>query len=403
MANQEESCAGKTENTNDMQDSIKIDLEPKCQEARPCTCGSEAAAEKSECNCGGETSSCGCHAEHWISGYVNTPAGKIPQVSTKLEWADKLGSWKARWSSSRMDYTVAPRLYCVGTPNADSPVLVTANKKITFDREREQLDGLNAWVLVLDTKGVNVWCAAGKGTFGTQELIHRIAETKLNSIVTHRTLIVPQLGATGVSAHIVKKGSGFRVIYGPVRAQDIKAFLANGMQATEKMRQVNFTAKDRLVLAPIELVAAVKPTIIVFGVFFILNVIGFGHFNLIDLYTYLGAILIACVIVPLLLPWIPGRAFAFKGFLLGLLWAIGVGFLNGLPGMPSYGWLKAAAYVLIVPSISAFIAMNFTGSSTYTSPSGVNKEMRAGLPAMVIAGGLGILALIANDILTLAA
>ncbi len=169
------------------------------------------------------------------------------------------------------------------------------------------------------------------------------------------------------------------------------------------MRQVSFTAKDRLVLAPIELVAAVKPTIIVFGVFFILNVIGFGHFNLIDLYTYLGAILIACVIVPLLLPWIPGRAFAFKGFLLGLLWAIGVGFLNGLPGMPSYGWLKAAAYVLIVPSISAFIAMNFTGSSTYTSPSGVNKEMRAGLPAMVIAGGLGILALIANDILTLAA
>lgn len=400
MANQEASCAGKTQ--EETQDSIQMDSEPNCEDVQNCSCGSKAAAEKAECSCGGEASSCGCHAEHWISGYVETPAGKIPQVFTKLKWADTLGSWKARWSAFRMDYTVTPGLYCVGTPSADSPVLVTANYKMTFDRVREQLGGLNAWVLVLDTKGVNVWCAAGKGTFGTKELIHRVAETKLGSIVSHRTLIVPQLGATGVSAHAVKKGSGFRVIYGPVRARDIQAFLANDMQATEEMRQVNFTAKDRLVLAPIELVAAIKPTVIVFGVFFILNAIGFGHFNLIDLYTFLGAIFIACVGVPLLLPWIPGRAFAFKGFLLGLLWAIGVGFINGLPGIPSYGWLKAAVYVLIVPSISAFISMNFTGSSTYTSPSGVNKEMRAGLPAMVIAGGLGILALIANDIVILA-
>jgi hypothetical protein len=300
-----------------------------------------------------------------------------------------------------MDYSVAPGLYCAGVPDADSPVLVTANYKLTFDRVREQLGGLNVWLLVLDTKGINVWCAAGKGTFGTEELIRRVAETKLDSIVSHRTLIVPQLGATGVSAHAVKKGSGFRVVYGPVRAQDIKAFLANGMQATEAMRQVNFTAKDRLALAPIELVAAIKPAIIAFGVFFILNVIGFGHFSVIDLYTYLGMILIACVVVPLLLPWIPGRAFAFKGFLLGLLWAIGVSFINGLPGVPSYGWLKAAAYVLIVPSISAFIAMNFTGSSTYTSPSGVNKEMKAAVPAMAIACALGILALIASDIVKL--
>jgi hypothetical protein len=301
-----------------------------------------------------------------------------------------------------MDYKIDPGLYCVGTPGGDSPVLVTANYKMTFDRVREQLGGLNAWILVLDTKGVNVWCAAGEGTFGTGELVHRIEATDLASIVTHRTLIVPQLGATGVSAHAVKKGSGFRVVYGPVRARDIKAFLANGMQATEEMRQVNFTAKDRLVLTPIELMAAIKPFLILFGVLFILNVIGFGHYGVVDLYAFLGTILFACVLVPLLLPWIPGRAFAFKGFLLGLLWAIVVSYINGLPGMPGFSWIKTAAYVLILPSISAFIAMNFTGSSTYTNPSGVNKEMKTAVPAMAIAGGLGILVLIANDIVILA-
>lgn len=340
--------------------------------------------------------------QRWVTGYIGTPAGDIPQVSTKLEWADTLGSWKCRWSIGRMDYKVDPGLYCVGSPDSGSPVLVTANYKMTFDRVREQLAGLDVWILVLDTKGVNVWCAAGKGTFGTQELIHRIEATDLASVVSHRTLIVPQLGATGVSGHIVKKESGFKVVYGPVRAGDIREFLAKGMQATAKMRQVFFTTKDRIVLAPMELVGAVKPAIIVFGVLFILDAIGFGHYGTVDLYALLGAIFIGCVLTPLLLPWIPGRAFAFKGFLLGLLWAVGVSFINGLPGVPTYGWIKAASYVLILPAISAFITMNFTGSSTYTNPSGVQKEMKVALPAMVIAAGLGVLGLLANDIVILA-
>lgn len=369
---------------------------------QPSCCGQSEAKEGSTCGCGAKDEIGHQWEKPWVSGFIETPAGLIPQVTTKLQLADTLGSWKARWSINRMDYKVDPGLYCVGTPDGSSPVLVTANYKMTFDRLREQLGGLDAWILVLDTKGVNVWCAAGKGTFGTEELIQRIAETDLSAIVSHRTLILPQLGATGVSAHIVKKESGFKVIYGPVRARDIKAFLANGMQATEAMRQVLFTTKDRLVLTPIELVAAIKPTIIVFGILFILNAVGFGHYGLVDLYAILGTIFIGCVLTPLLLPWIPGRAFAFKGFLLGLLWAVGVSFINGLPGVPAYGWIKAASYVLILPAISAFIAMNFTGSSTYTNPSGVQKEMKAALPAMVIAAGLGVLGLLANDIVILA-
>lgn len=398
MVKQGACCTGTAENKECLKGCC-ADSDSKEQDYSCCPQNTE---QETGCGCGGENTSCGSETQHWITGHIETPSGKIPQISTKLEWADTLGAWKARWSAFRMDYMVAPGLYCVGTPDANASVLVTANYKMTFDRVREQLGGLNVWLLVLDTKGVNVWCAAGKGTFGTEELISRIAQTGLASIVTHRTVIVPQLGATGVSAHTVKKGSGFRVAYGPVRAADIREYIANGMKATEEMRQVKFTAKDRLVLAPIELVAAIKPTLIIFGVFFILNVVGFGHFSLVDLYAYLGTILIACVLTPLLLPWIPGRAFAFKGFLLGLIWAVGVSFINGFPGMPGFGWLKAAAYVLILPSISAFIAMNFTGSTTYTSPSGVNKEMKAAIPAMAIAGGLGILVLLASDIVILA-
>jgi CO dehydrogenase/acetyl-CoA synthase gamma subunit (corrinoid Fe-S protein) len=120
-----------------------------------------------------------------------------------------------------MDYKVEPGLYAVGTPDDKAPVLVTANYKMTFDRLREQLGGVSLWIVVLDTDGVNVWCAAGKGTFGTDEVVHRVKEVGLDRLVSHRTLLLPQLSATGVAAHEVKKQTGFRVVYGPIKAKDI--------------------------------------------------------------------------------------------------------------------------------------------------------------------------------------
>jgi len=339
---------------------------------------------------------CGGRETEWVVGYVHTPVGEVPQVSTRLTFSDKWGSWKCRWSVGRMRYTVAPGLYCVGNPDARSPVLVTANYKMTFDRLRMKLSGLDAWIVVLNTYGINVWCAAGKGTFGTEELVNRLQAVRLSDIVSHRTIILPQLGATGVAAHEVQKQSGFRVVYGPIRACDIKEFLSAGMKATEEMRTVRFTAWDRLILTPVEFIAAVKPMAAVFGVLFILNAIGLGHYGLVDLYALLGAVFNGAVLTPVLLPLIPGRAFSFKGFLLGLLWAIGVNLINGFP-MPEYGWLKAVTYMLVLPSLSAYFSMNFTGSSTFTSLSGVDKEMRIALPLMIIAVAAGIILTLVND------
>jgi hypothetical protein len=293
-----------------------------------------------------------------------------------------------------MNYKVAPGIYGVGAPDETSPVLVTANYKMTFDRVREQLDGLNLWIVVLDTYGVNVWCAAGKGTFGTEELVRRIESVRLSEIVTHRKVILPQLGAVGVAAFEVTKATGFGIVFGTVRARDIKEFLSNGMKATEEMRTVKFTIADRIVLTPIEVVGTIPGILITFGVLFILNAIGLGHYGSPDLYGLLGSVLVGCVITPILLPWVPGRAFSFKGGLLGLLWATGFLIINGFPAFPVLGWLKAIAYLFIFPSISAFLAMNFTGCSTFTSLSGVDKEMKIALPIMLFSTAGGILLLL---------
>lgn len=340
-------------------------------------------------------------AAEWVIGRMTTPAGDVPQVATKLTFADMIGSWKCRWSIGRMDYSIVPGIYAVGTPDAKSPVLVTANYKMTFDRLRKQIDGLNVWIVVLDTDGVNVWCAAGKGLFGTEELVHRICDVQLTRIVTHRTVILPQLGAVGIAAHEVRKQTGFHVVYGPVRAEDIKAFLSNGMDATEAMRTVRFTIGDRIVLTPMELVGSIMPLLVTFGVLFILNVIGIGHYGWTDFYGIIGAVLVGAVVSPILLPWLPGRAFSFKGGILGLIWAICFLFMNGIPSVPDFGWLKAIAYLLLLPTLSGFLTLNFTGSSTYTSLSGVDREMKTAIPIMFFAALFAILLMLASDLIRL--
>lgn len=333
----------------------------------------------------------------YIKGLNLTMAGAVPRITTELTTRDILGAWKVRWGIGRMNYKVVPGLYSVGKPDDNSPVLVTANYKLTFDSLRKELTGLNLWLLVLDTKGVNVWCAAGKGTFGTDEVARRVEAARLSQIVKHRTLILPQLGATGVAAHEVAKKCGFHVVYGPVRAHDIKAFLEAGMKATPEMREVRFTLKDRTVLTPVDFVQWMKPLLIFFGVLFILNALGLARFGAMELIAFLGTVIAGCVLTPILLPWIPGRAFAFKGALLGLLWTAAVILMNG--GSSRVGIPESLSFLLLLPSVSAYAAMNFTGSSTYTSPSGVNKEMRAALPVMLIASVCGAILLLISGIL----
>ena len=319
-------------------------------------------------------------------GCCNEPA--VTTVSTKLSLNDYLGALKSRFGVGRMDYAVEPGLYAVGKPNNDSTVFVSANYKLTFDTLRKNLDGLDCWLLILDTKGINVWCAAGKGTFGTDELIHRIETSDLSKYVSHKKLILPQLGATGVSAHEVAKGSGFNVSYGPVRARDIKEYIEAGFEATKEMRAVSFNLWDRLVLTPMEFIPAMKYALPVFGVMLVANQFASKPFDRTDIAESIGAVFSGSALTPALLPYIPGKAFTMKGWLVGLACTAGI---LGISGKFTKGSkLLSAGHMLLFPAISSVLAMNFTGASTYTSPSGVNKEMEKSLPYIVGATVAGL-------------
>lgn len=336
----------------------------------------------------------------WVFGFVRTNAGDIPIVSTKLSRSDKIGIYKARWGINRMNFRVEPGLYATGEPDEKSPVFVSANYKMSFDRLRSGLSGIDSWIMVLDTKGINVWCAAGKGTFGTTEIIKQIENTRLAEIVTHRRLIVPQLGAPGVQAHEVKNKSGFRVRYGPVRADDIQAYLENGSRATPEMRLVKFPFRERIVLTPNDLISYSKYPLLAGLVIFLLSGLGPDLYSVDRMINYglVNAIILllvyaAGIILPAaLLPYLPGRSFSLKGFWVGLAAAILVAwFALKHPGSVG-GSLAVMAWFGIAPATASFIAMNFTGSSTYTSLSGVLKEMKVALPIQIglAVAGLGL-------------
>ncbi|MFH1267288.1 MAG: mercury methylation corrinoid protein HgcA [Planctomycetota bacterium] len=334
---------------------------------------------------------------HWIVGSVETNLGGVPQVGTALRWTDCLGTWKARWGFRRMQYGVEPGLYAAGVPTADSPVLVSANYKMSFDRLRSQLTGIDAWILVLDTAGINVWCAAGKGTFGTGEIVRRVEAARLAEVVSHRTLIVPQLGAPGVAAHEVKRLTGFRVVYGPVRAEDLPAFLEAGMTATPEMRQVQFSLGDRLAVAPVELVLWGKYMLPILAGFFFLAGLGPDGYSWRRMATigtgsaglFLAVSIGSTCLAPALLPWLPGRAFAVKGLWVGLGFLLVLGACWWYRALPVESWASVAAWCFLVPAMTSFLAMNFTGATTFTSLSGVRLEVAIAGPIQAASALVG--------------
>jgi hypothetical protein len=283
-----------------------------------------------------------------------------------------------------MGHRVVPGLYQIGTPIPTSPVIVTANYTLSFDAVRSVLAGISCYILVLDTKGINVWCAAGKGTFGTDELVRRIELTKLTSFIEHRSLILPQLGAPGISAHEVQRKSGFRVEYAPIRARDLPEYLSTH-KTTPEMRRIQFSFMDRLFVTPIEVVHIALPLVVVALILYFL-VGGLG------VIAAISAVLAGTILFPTLLPFIPTQDFSTKGFILGGIVAFPIAVSFGsdhtLPLLENI--LAALTALLIMPAVTAYLALNFTGSTTFTSRTGVKKEIFQYVPFMAMMAGSGI-------------
>jgi hypothetical protein len=206
----------------------------------------------------------------------------------------------------------------------------------------------------------------------------------LEKVVDHHHLILPQLGATGVSAHLVKQRCGFKVEYRPVRAEDLPQYLKDHL-ATPEMRKVRFNLLDRLTLVPVELVNSFIPLVIIAGLLFFLG----GWFNVLWI---VSAWLASTIGFFILLPWIPTREFSTKGLFLGALVAIPFVFYQFSQTNEStiHNLMRVAPIGLIITAIVSYFTLNQTGTTPITSWTSVKREISRYIPVMASMIGAGI-------------
>lgn len=319
---------------------------------------------------------------------------RVGRTDSNITRADRWRHFLIRWGYRRNAHLVEPGLYALGNPGPEARVFVTANYRLSFDALRSALAGEDAYILVLNTEGINVWCAAGEGIFGTDEIVARIEATSLGDVVTHRKLVLPQLGAPGVSAHEVKARSGFKVEYGPVRAADLPDYLRTGKASTE-MRKVRFGFIDRVILIPVELVHVLLPMTITAVVLYFTG-------GPLASAAAVAAVLAGPVLFPPLLPWLPTEAFSTKGIILGGVVAIPfalTALFGGTAESISLRLVPAISYLLAMPPVTAFLALNFTGATTFTSRTGVKHEISAYIPGMALMFGSGVILAAASSLI----
>jgi NAD-dependent dihydropyrimidine dehydrogenase PreA subunit len=137
----------------------------------------------------------------------------------------------------------------IGNPGRSAPVLLTCNFGLTVERVKRALRGTDAYLLVANSRGVNVWCAATGGLLTDHDVVSVLKTSGIEDLVDHRQVILPQLAATGIEGKVVRDKTGWTVAWGPVRADMIPAFLSRGLRTTKAMRTVTFPWTERLEMA----------------------------------------------------------------------------------------------------------------------------------------------------------
>lgn len=153
-----------------------------------------------------------------------------------------LGGYFFRWTG----FPIEPQLFKIGSPNESSPVLLTCNFIITVKRVIKALNGVDCWLLIAPSKGINVWCGACGDDFTSDSAISILKTSGIEQKVSHRTVILPQLSATGLDPVVIKEKTGWTAKFGPVYAKDIPDYLANETKKTQEQRIVTFPVKDRI-------------------------------------------------------------------------------------------------------------------------------------------------------------
>ena len=299
---------------------------------------------------------------------ASRPAPQIREAATTLTPGDRLADAVAYLSLYMTFLRVDPGLYRVGSPGPGSPLLVTANFKLTFNLVRGALAGLDAYLLVVDTRGVNVWCAAGAGKFSTREVALSHRAFRLAEVPHREPAVLPQLAAPGVAKHKLRGEFGIAAAYGPVYARDVGAYVAAGYRKTPAMRRVDWGLARRLEVTAFFALLNAAAAALPLAVF---------H----RLYSPLAVAAVAAIsfLVGVLFPWLPTRLHAVKGLAAGAITAVPLILYKWWAGA---GGRTLAAWAVFLAFAGILLGLEFSGNTPVASPSQMRQEFKPGLIAL---------------------
>jgi ubiquinone/menaquinone biosynthesis C-methylase UbiE len=244
-----------------------------------------------------------------------------------------------------------PGLYKIGQPDDNSPILVTGNYELTVRRLVKAIDGaLDAWLLVADSNGINVWCSAGGGFFTAERIIEAVRTSGVDRFVKHRALILPQLCANGVDGWRIREETGWGVHWGPVYARDIPAYLEANRKKKDAVRWVSFPLKDRLEMLSV--------TLAFYGLLIMIPVAIFWRDGF---WAVMMALVGLGLFYAITLPWLPGRDGLQKSIPLTIIALLGTLIYTALvdPVPPADVFNR----ILGITALSVFTAAELQGMS----------------------------------------
>jgi ubiquinone/menaquinone biosynthesis C-methylase UbiE len=269
---------------------------------------------------------------------------------------------------------IEPGIYRSGNPDNNSPIIVTANYEYTYIKVMRDLKNIDAWVLCIDSNGINVWCAARGGDFGNKQLLNAIEATGIEQITKTKTLILPQLSAGGVSVPQLPKKFPFKIKYGPVWSNKIKEYIKNKpTKKPDSMKLAKFTFTQRIR-------AGITHITFLYRKIFWLPLLGLLilllALNKANYLFWVGElaiwIILSNAIISIFFPLSKfTRKFVLKALFFG---AITLFILSLLTWLIHYSVIYVLLQSLIIFWLSFFSTMSFSGYTMATSPREIQLE-----------------------------
>jgi acetyl-CoA decarbonylase/synthase complex subunit gamma len=127
--------------------------------------------------------------------------------------------------------SVEQKIYEIGEPTSDSPVLITSNWALTYFIVASEIESskVPSWLLVKDTEGLGVLTGWAAGKFSGDSIGPFVKKSGIEEKVRHRRLVIPGKVAR-IKGELEEALPDWEIIVGPREASEIPAYLPSLVQ-----------------------------------------------------------------------------------------------------------------------------------------------------------------------------